>query len=229
MPRPEPALLLLMVLMPWLFVVVNQSAIYDSWRHYYFIYPPMVILAGITGIQVYPVLRQPLARTCWIGIGLLGLGVPIRWSIRNHPLEHVYFNELVGGIKGAYGRFETEYYGDGLRLASEKLLRHLQTHERNRPITIAENTPTQLRYYLEKGDPGLRIQHMPYEQRDAFNWEYGVFGTRGLDRFRKRTDWPPAGMIDSVAADGVLLYAIVKQHTRQDTSNRSTAGYRDTR
>jgi hypothetical protein len=224
-PQIATGLLLLMVVLPWVFVVLNQSAIYDSWRQYYFLYPPMVILAGSTGAQLYTAARHPLIKILYAGIGVVGVALPMRWSIRNHPLEQVYFNELIGGIQGAYGQFETDYYGDGLRLAGEKLLRYLRTHEGARPVIVAENTPTQLRYYLENGHPGIQVQHVLYEHRDSVDWDYGVFSTRGIDSFRKRSDWPPAHRIDSVTADGVLLTVLVKRPAVQDSLNRPRAGY----
>ena len=28
----------------------------------------------------------------------------------NHPYEYIYYNQLVGGLNGAYGNYETDYY-----------------------------------------------------------------------------------------------------------------------
>lgn len=227
-PRPETVLLLLMVLLPWLFAVINQSAVYDSWRQYYFLYPPMVVLAGETASHLYRNAQQSISKSLISGFLVAGLLLPVCWSVRNHPLEHVYFNELTGGIKGAYGRFETDYYGDGLKTASEKLLLHLH-REGADSVIVAENTPTQLGYYLRKANPRIKVVHFPYENRQAVDWEYGVFSTRGIDSFRKRSDWPPQHRIDSVMADGVLLFAIVKNSVRTTASDTPTAGYRGTR
>lgn len=34
---------------------------------------------------------------------------------KNHPNDYVYFNELVGGLHGAYGDYETDYYYNALK------------------------------------------------------------------------------------------------------------------
>ena len=46
---------------------------------------------------------------------------PVGWTIRNHPHEYVYFNPLVGGLDGAFGNYETDYWGNSIRMASEWL------------------------------------------------------------------------------------------------------------
>jgi hypothetical protein len=38
-----------------------------------------------------------------------------------HPYEYIYHNELVGGVRGAYGRYETDYWVAGMREAVEWL------------------------------------------------------------------------------------------------------------
>jgi hypothetical protein len=43
-----------------------------------------------------------------IGITLIWLTIPI---ITYHPYQLSYFNELVGGIKGAYGKYDMDYWG----------------------------------------------------------------------------------------------------------------------
>ena len=40
---------------------------------------------------------------------------------RLHPYEYVYYNELVGGLQGAEGRFELDYWATGFREAMETI------------------------------------------------------------------------------------------------------------
>lgn len=46
-------------------------------------------------------------------VGLLFL--PARHMAVNHPNDYVYFSELVGGLRGAYGDYETDYYYNSLK------------------------------------------------------------------------------------------------------------------
>jgi hypothetical protein len=49
--------------------------------------------------------------------------------VRLHPDEYVYFNQTVGGLKGAYGRFDTDYWGNSYREAVKALTAHLEQTE----------------------------------------------------------------------------------------------------
>jgi hypothetical protein len=42
----------------------------------------------------------------------VGLVEPALFCLRNHPNEVVYFNALAGGPRGAFGRFDLDYWGN---------------------------------------------------------------------------------------------------------------------
>ena len=46
-----------------------------------------------------------------LGLGLLE---PALFQWRNHPNQAVYFNALAGGPRGAFGRYELDYWGNSL-------------------------------------------------------------------------------------------------------------------
>ena len=54
-----------------------------------------------------------------------GLFHPLRHIIRNHPNTYIYFNEWSGGINNTYGRFETDYYANSLKPASDYFLENI--------------------------------------------------------------------------------------------------------
>ena len=47
--------------------------------------------------------------------------------MRLHPYQTVYFNRLVGGLAGASGRYETDYWGNSYREAALKLEQFLDS------------------------------------------------------------------------------------------------------
>jgi 4-amino-4-deoxy-L-arabinose transferase-like glycosyltransferase len=203
-----------MILIPWVGIVALRSPVYDAWRQFYFLYPPMAILAAIAGAEIFILIKRKWLRRLAAGALAAGLLIPVVWSARNHPLENVYFNELIGGIGGAYGRFETDYYGESVELACRKLLRQPAFQKPLADsIYVINNVPPQVIHYLKRHDPRIVPIHTAYEWRDKHHWDYGIFFTRGLDTLLKRSDWPPGGMIDSVTAGNTLLMAIVKRAT----------------
>jgi hypothetical protein len=58
-------------------------------------------------------------RTWQVAIMALVLlpGIVAGWQL--HPYEYIYYNNFIGGIKGAHGRFELDYWGTSYREAAE--------------------------------------------------------------------------------------------------------------
>ena len=68
-----------------------------------------------------------------------------------HPYEYVYFNQLIGGNRGAEERFETDYWAISYREAAARLVYFLNQEGREAgntyKIGVCYNAP-QIVYYL---------------------------------------------------------------------------------
>jgi 4-amino-4-deoxy-L-arabinose transferase-like glycosyltransferase len=106
--------LILWALGPFIAVVVLRMPVYNYFRHVLFMMPPLFVI-GALGIKavVRPLRRRWVAAMLGAVILLPGL-VAI---VRLHPYEYGYFNELVGGVRGAYGRFMSDYWCTSTREA----------------------------------------------------------------------------------------------------------------
>jgi hypothetical protein len=92
--------------------IIMGSTLYDGVRHLLFIYPVLVVLAvaGWTGVLSG-------SRPAWLrwgaGFGLaVGLASVLIFDLRSHPNQGVYFNGLVGGPRGAFKRYDMDYWGN---------------------------------------------------------------------------------------------------------------------
>lgn len=116
---------------PILAVIILHSVVYDEWRHLFFIYPGMILLAvNAVDITVFWLKRCPSKQAYQIGIaaliGLLTLCVapPAYFMWKYHPYQYVYFNRLIGKrLAAAAGRFERDYWGVSFRQSFEYILR----------------------------------------------------------------------------------------------------------
>jgi hypothetical protein len=104
-------------LVPSAHVVLSGATIYDGVRHLLFTYPPLVVLAaaGWRGCLEGPSWKR---RTIVALALCLGLLEPARFQWRNHPNQAVYFNALAGGPRGAFGRYELDYWGNSVLQAA---------------------------------------------------------------------------------------------------------------
>lgn len=109
---------------PLVYALVTRPVMYDAARHFFFIVPPLVCLSGIAFSQMTRWLgdHHPSAATAVLALTSAYLVYDASVMIRLHPDEYVYFNRTVGGLQTAYGKYETDYWGNSYREAVLKLV-----------------------------------------------------------------------------------------------------------
>jgi 4-amino-4-deoxy-L-arabinose transferase-like glycosyltransferase len=105
------------VLVPAGLVILRGVTMYDSFRHMLFIVAPVAVLAA-AGWE-YVLARAGRARLLAAAVLAIGVAEPIVFQIRNHPHQGVYFTPLIGGPRGAFGRFDMDYWGNSVLQAVE--------------------------------------------------------------------------------------------------------------
>jgi hypothetical protein len=106
-------------LLPILFVIVAHSTLYNGIRHVIFVIPMLAVIAGYGFVLILPWLKRvPILAGAAIA-GYLGYQVSILGAL--HPLEYIAFNALAGGVQGAYGRFDLDYWGAAGDIALKRL------------------------------------------------------------------------------------------------------------
>lgn len=92
---------------PVAYVLLRHPPMYDGFRHFLFIVPPLFVLAGIALQAAFQ-----WARRTWLqGILLLAVLLPgVIPAIALHPYEYTYYNQFIGGTGQAAYQFETDYW-----------------------------------------------------------------------------------------------------------------------
>ena len=98
---------------PVLLAILMGSTLYDGLRHVLFIIPVLVVLAaaGWTGL-LFGWTGSWLGRSAAIVLLAAGVVHAIASTVRFHPHQTAYFNELVGGPRGAVAKFDLDYWGN---------------------------------------------------------------------------------------------------------------------
>jgi hypothetical protein len=109
------ALLVLWFLGPLVAIIASGSTVYDNFRQVLFLLPPLFVLAGLALDWLFSRSKRP-----WLRAGLLALLVlPSIYGIINlHPYEYIYYNAFTGGERGAFRRYEMDYWGTAYREAA---------------------------------------------------------------------------------------------------------------
>ncbi len=211
-------MLLFMVLFPIVYVEYSNINYYNGWRHYLFIVPSIVVLAAVA--YDYLIGNKNIIIQYVSIFVLIGLFVkPTYWFIKNHPNQYVYFNEFVGGINGAYGNYETDYYSNSCREAGEWIAK--QEPNKNLLVCI-NNEPLTASYYANKINPKIQFQWVREYEEQKPEWDYLILTTRTYSKNELLNgSFPPKGTVYTVMADDIPLAAVVKRQV-----NYMPAGYK---
>lgn len=119
------------LLFPLIYAMATRVVTYDAHRHFLFLVPVICVLAGLAYDRLWR-LSVRAGRVVALGFvaGLVLLAGDVGLSLaRLYPYEYVYYNRTVGGVAGAAGRYELEYWGISYRAAVEELVSYLQRTE----------------------------------------------------------------------------------------------------
>ena len=206
-------LILFTVLFPVFFVIIQKSNLYSSWRQFLFLYPPVVLIAA-TGIRfLFSAITGRYLRILLITFFFLLLVHPSEFMIRNHPYHYIYYNQLVGGLKGAYGNYETDYYYVSQTEASEWLIDHLRDKGTDSAKTGA-TFPVKCSF---RNNPGITTFYFRHEERSQYDWDYAIIANRYIHPFQlKNKIWPPEDAIHTIYADDVPIGIVLERKNKDD-------------
>jgi hypothetical protein len=98
--------------LPVLLVIIKNSTLYDGIRHLLFVYPILVAIAAAGWAASLSDRNRTWVRRTAAVVLAAGLFNVIAFDVRFHPNQGVYFNELVGGPRGAFAKFDMDYWGN---------------------------------------------------------------------------------------------------------------------
>lgn len=97
--------------------ILMHSTVYNNFRQFLFVVPPFFVLAGLAMNALWKRLKR---KTIYFAILILVVLLPaLYWDIQLHPYQYMYYNSLVGGLAGASGDYETDYWDTTYKEAIE--------------------------------------------------------------------------------------------------------------
>ena len=204
--------LIITTVFPVVFVILMKANLYGAWRHFEFIYPGLVILSAIGINELF---RRVKLKSLKVGILIILLGLlihPVRFMAKSHPYYYLYYNQLVGGLNGAYGRYETDYYYHTMRSGAEWLGNYLDENNLNGRVVVGSNFP--VNWYL-RDHPNLRFEYFQYQLKSDKNWDYAIIGNSYIQPEQLiKGNFPPEGTIHVIEVDQVPVCAVVKRKSK---------------
>lgn len=169
-----PILWIILGMIP--FILPGQR-VYDGIRHFLFIVPAICIIAG-AGLNYLRFIVEKYLKKRLTYIIMIFLYLGLFYSVFSyHPFYTVYYNSLVGGPKGAYGRFSLEYWGNAYKSACHWLNKKAPFHS-----TVLALVAQQIsRYYLRKD---IQVFGPESLQFPFTTYDYSIYIIRNEDPLR---------------------------------------------
>jgi hypothetical protein len=105
-------------------------------RHFLFVIPPFGILAALGWESLFRYLEQR-GRALFVA-GLAGLAalcaLQIDTMVRLHPYQYFAYNTLLGGVRGAEGRFELDYWDVSFAETARQFAQWLAQRNETAPV-----------------------------------------------------------------------------------------------
>lgn len=140
--------IVLTLFIPFGLIIFFKPVVYDGWRHFLFLTVPMILIA-IYGFKFLLTSKRKFIKV----ISIIIFTANILWMsfvmFKLHPYEYLYFNFFAGGLKGAYGKYETDYAGKTFKEATEWLVKNKIKKDKNYKFFVCGN-PDSSTYYFNK-------------------------------------------------------------------------------
>lgn len=210
-------ILLFAVLFPISYAIYKHSTLHDGWRHFIFIYPPLIILATTGWYLWFTSFRSRVMNIISALILVFLLTENLISIISLHPFQYIYFNPLFGGVHKAFGNFETDYWMLSIKEGAQWLKEHERLGEPGHPAIVATNCFYPADIYLTDSLKQVKTVYTRYYERTNEDWDYALFYSRFVDRDQLLNHtWPPKGTVYTIQTEGTILCAIVKRLNKED-------------
>lgn len=129
--QKDLAMLSLAVALPLACQVLLHGPAFTGMRHFLFVIPPLAVLCGIGLDKLLAIaeLRHRIVATSAAAM----MGACLLWEacvlFRLHPYENLYYNPMVGGVSGAFRRYDLDYWFNSMPEAIKLLEAYVKDME----------------------------------------------------------------------------------------------------
>jgi hypothetical protein len=167
---------------PFVYVLWQRPPMYDGFRHFLFILPPVFALGGIAMDAMLTWLRGPALRLAVVAV-LIAPGLLA--GLRLHPYEYTYYNLFAGGTDQASYNFETDYW----LTCYKEALHEFDPRGRRRETIVVPREGYLARFYAKEG---VRVVDASYGPHPLQPGEYVLVTSRAnpsMQKYRKEREF----------------------------------------
>lgn len=187
-------LVLIWFALPAAGIILMRVSLYNNFRQVFFILPPLFLIAGVGLDWLFQLIQRPVIRVLLLFLILLpGLYA----NVILYPYQYIYYNQLVGGVKGAYRVFELDYWD----LAFKEAQSHInQTADANANIFVGDSKPSAQKF----ARPDLIFNAFGGRKKNSQKYDYIIVST-AADSDEKYSEFPTIFVVEREGVPFVLV------------------------
>ncbi|GHT40265.1 hypothetical protein AGMMS49965_08280 [Bacteroidia bacterium] len=205
---------------PLFWIAYTKAIVYNGWRHLTFVYPTLVVAAALGFNSVVNWAKNKKLKFALTVLPVVLLFDPLIFTIKNHPYEYTYYNQFVGGAKGAFGNYEMDYYDHTPREASEWILADMAKNgapDLTRKTRIVAWHPTSsVNSFFRNDTARFSVGFVRWNERGFSDWDYAIFPVTGISPslLQSKEAFPPKNTAYQIKVDGVPIGIVLKREDR---------------
>lgn len=203
---------------PLFYIIYKKSNVYHAWRHVLFIFPSVAVLVALGWSYLNKTITVG-AKKFSLGLGLATILLiePIAFIIPTFPNTVTYYNAFAGGVDGAYGNYEVDYYYNSVKQCADYFIENeLPKYKPTDTIVLASNAAHLMYIYMAKYK-NVKVEYVRYPERDMKPWNYAIFHIALIPLEEIQAEqWLPATTVFAAKVKDKPLSALIKRGSQND-------------
>lgn len=204
---------------PVLYVYINNSSVYNGWRHIMFFYSGITVISALTLFHLYNISHKCI-RLIIIIIMVIGVGDLLTYNYQSRHSLYTNFNRFCGSTRINIDKYDL----DALQLTASVAYKWLTEQESFRnsmkkgknPIVMSNSTSlnyVQVDEYIKNNVSIVRGGFRAYSHK---KWDYAIITRLFMSPEYIDMFYPPKGTIKEYKIEGKTVCAIIKRDNYYD-------------
>ncbi|AXT50974.1 hypothetical protein D1818_09095 [Aquimarina sp. BL5] len=208
------SLILFASVFPMILIIIANPNSHDGSRQFMFLVLPMVILSAVSWYKLFSMIPAKNIVKIVFGCMVFLMLQPLKFMIQYHPLQALYFSPIVGGVSGAFGNYEIDYYGVAVKSAVDWLEENIGDKNNPPKVRMYYGSQTKLNYQNKKETGLIYVE----DRRHSMDWDYSIIllaeGKYNKDHLN--VNWSEDHTVHEIKIEGVPICFIIRNHKNID-------------
>jgi hypothetical protein len=194
------AIVVVAIAFPVAFAIIKHSTLYDNFRHFLFVLPPLVIICALTLNYVFS--KVPLLVGVFIWMAALGWTLSyLHISYQLHPYQYVYYNGFAKCVDDPKLHYDLDYWATAFKEAVSILEKRVASSTSSpNAVKVSSSEPQELIEFYLKNNKILNFE----KEREKADFHIALV----REQYDENIPGKRIGVVSRFGAVFVSIYAL---------------------